>query len=132
MSFAAQTHPKNRQPAAPEYANIKVSVGGAKMCPQPAELVLAPLQLKPKRRRVEWIIEGLLPEFSIRAYCRLCLGSGSTTRAVRAPGTRRRASDFSHDDVGGGDDPDGPPPLAAVPEIQTPNAVAAAMGEVRP
>jgi hypothetical protein len=102
MAFAAQT-----QPAAPEYANIKVSVGGAKMCPQPAELVLAPIRLKPRRRWVEWVLDGLLPEFSIRAYCRLCLGSGSTTRAVRAPGTRRRGAD-AHDDGSGGDDPDGP------------------------
>jgi hypothetical protein len=105
MSFAAQTKPA-------KLGNTSVKDADAKMCLQPLELVLAPIRLEPRRRRVEWIVEGLLPEFDIRAYCRLCLGSGSTTRSARAPTTSRRGRDGRDDGSGGddgGDGGDGPP-----------------------
>jgi hypothetical protein len=92
-------------------------------------------KLRPKKPRKEWIVDGLPLEYDIRGYCRLCLGSGATTHAVRAPGTRRRGAD-AHDDGSGGDDggdgPPGPPQLAAIPEIQTPNAASAATGRACP
>ena len=136
MSFATQARPKDRQP---EYVDIEVSVGSAGMSPQPAELVLAPIWLKPKRR-VEWIVDGLLPEFSIKAYCKLCLGAGFASRCVRAhrgPAVSRRRGDGRDDgsvgdDGGGGDGP--PAPLAAAADLnfQTQTAASAATGEVWP
>jgi hypothetical protein len=91
-----------------------------RMCLQPAELVLADADLTTPRRRPR----RQIVDFNIRAYCRLCLGSGSTTRSVRAPSVSRRGGDGRDDGSGGDDGGDGPPgpPTIHTPLTWTPSA----------